>query len=180
MPRKRQTVPQPHEPITDSTVKDLTSKSTHLTWADMRLLIQLRDKDTSQVEMARLLNCSQSTISRNLAGLKANPDITKELMRADTDDCLDEWRTARKQAAKSGNHRPSLEWMQTANPEINPQAAKNMGGDRVVVIIGMPGSPVQLPVIELSPTSNRSIALSPASEIAVSADPTKAKPTPTT
>lgn len=203
-----------------ATVKSLTSKYTRLTSAQIAQIFRLKAQNVSQREIARILECHESSVSRALRAFEQSAEEITAVLKTKTEQAVDDWEQASKKAASRGDHRPARELIEAAHPKLRP-AQNNQSGSGVTVIVGMPGSPVQLPTINiaaipsaehhlehhpenssaaalnaagvgvtlpvieasspvaaLSPASDSSSALSPAPEIAVSANSTEAKATP--
>jgi DNA-binding CsgD family transcriptional regulator len=144
------------QPSADIAPVSLTSKYHHrLSLADTELILKLHANGQQQTDIAQIIGCSQSTVSETIAKLKQSPEITQALMRSDSLSAITDWKRARKQAAKRGDHRPSREWLEAAYPELRPQQGNSAGGGGVTINIGMPGSPIALPTIEIAPVSPR-------------------------
>lgn len=159
----------PDQAATDTRGQIDTSKYTRLSMADTELILKLHLNGQQQKDIAQVVGCSQSTVSTTIASLKQSPEITQALMRTDSLSAIKDWKRARRVAAKRGDHRPSREWLEAAHPELRPQPATGSGGGGVTVVIGMPGSPVQLPSITIEHQPVREIAspsLVPRNELA--------------
>lgn len=144
---------QPTETHTES--EALTSRSKHLTAADIRVLLEMKDGGYNQVEIAKVIGCSQGTVSRTLKQFEGTAEQVARQLRGLTDESIASWRKAKTIAAKRGDHRPAKELIEMAYPELRPQPqANNHGG--VTVIVAMPGGgetprPVIAKTLDLSP-----------------------------
>lgn len=143
------------EPEVDSEPQSLTTKYTHLSAGDIRLLLELHDAGKTQVEIAGIIGCAQATVSRTLKAFNADSKAVARQLRAYTDEAIDDWRTAKRVASTRGDHRPAREMLEAAYPELRPTPASSTGGGGVTVIVAVPGSDNRLPVIDaqrLSPS----------------------------
>jgi hypothetical protein len=140
----------PEQDKSDSLPAPLTSKYAKLSFSDIELLIRMHHDGRTQVEIANVLQCAQSTVSETLAKLKATPDTVRALLKADASGVIANWRRAARVASKRGDHRPAREWLEAAHPELRPQPATSGHGGGVTVIVGTPGAPVRLPDITVS------------------------------
>jgi hypothetical protein len=138
--------------ITDSTAIAPASKYARLSLADTELILKLHLNGQKQTDIAQIVGCSQATVSETIAKLKQTPEIVQALMRSDSLSAITDWKRARKAAAKRGDHRPAREWIEAAHPELRPQQGNSAGGGGVTINIGMPGSPIALPTIDITPT----------------------------
>lgn len=127
-----------------------TSRSSYLSASDIRLLLELHDHGKTQVEIAQTLKCSQSTVSRTLKAFDADAKSIARHLRAYTDETVEDWREARKVAAKRGDHRPARELLEAAYPELRPVSnhAGTSGG--VTVIVAVPNGNNPLPQITVT------------------------------
>jgi hypothetical protein len=155
---------------TASDLVPLTSKWAKLTFSDIELLLRLHDAGKTQVEIAQVIGCSQTTVSATLAKLKQTPETVKALMKGETAGVLTNWRKAARIAAKRGDHRPAREWIEAAHPELRPQPANSTAGGGVTINIGIAGQPLRVPDVTVSPTSIPSLTLSPGPQILVTGD----------
>jgi hypothetical protein len=140
-------------PETASDLAPLTSKWAKLTFSDIELLLRLHDAGKTQVEIASVIGCSQTTVSATLAKLKQTPETVKALMKGETAGVLTNWRKAARIAAKRGDHRPAREWIEAAHPELRPTQGNSAGGGGVVINIGAPGQPLSPPAIDVQVVS---------------------------
>jgi DNA-binding transcriptional ArsR family regulator len=129
-----------------------------LTLADIELLLRLHKDGRTQTEIATMLGVTQSAVSQQLARLNETPAVVQALMKGESVGVLAQWRRATRIAAKRGDHRPAREWIEAAHPELRPQQGNSAGGGGVTINIGMPGAPLALPTIEITPSR---AALSP-------------------
>lgn len=139
----------PGEAVTDTTVNSLTSKYSRLSLADIELALQLKSQGLTQVEIANVLKCSQSTVSQTFSRLEKAPQLVQALAKSEAPDMLQRWIRASRVAAKRGDHRPAREFIELAAPELRPQPSNSGSGGGVTINIGMPGQPLELPVIEV-------------------------------
>jgi hypothetical protein len=151
-------VSEPEHAESDTAVNSLTSKYAKLTFADIELLIRMHKDGRTQVEIANVLQCSQATVSTTLAKLKQTPEVVQALMKGESTGVLTQWRKATRIAAKRGDHRPAREWIEAAYPELRPQQGNSAGGGGVTINIGMPGAPIQLPVIEVQAVAGQGLS----------------------
>jgi hypothetical protein len=140
-------------PEVDSESQELTTKYTHLTAADIRLLLELHDLGKTQVEIAQTIGCGQATVSRTLKSFDGDSKAVARQLRTFTDETIEDWRTARKVAATRGDHRPAREMLEAAHPELRPQPSNTGGGGGVTVIVAVPGSSNPLPNVTASTLS---------------------------
>jgi DNA-binding CsgD family transcriptional regulator len=123
----------------DTQYPAVTSRSTHLTAADIRLLLELHDLGKTQVEIAQTIGCGQATVSRTLKSFDGDSKAVARQLRTFTDETIEDWRTARQVAAKRGDHRPARELLEAAYPELRPQPAAHGNHGGVTVIVAVPG-----------------------------------------
>lgn len=169
---------QIEQPAGDTAVNNLTSRSRRLSLADIELMLRLKEQGRTQVQIAETLGCSQATVSATLSRIQHAPQLTQALAKSQAVPMLHRWIRASKEAAKRGDHRPAREFIELASPELRPQPANSAGGGGVTINIGMPGKPLELPVIEVSPVPETASALSLSAPIAVSDVNEEAKATP--
>jgi hypothetical protein len=124
-----------------------------LSIADLGLVARLHKEGRSQQAIASVVGCSQQSISYTLKRLAAHSDDILSVMKAKSEQALEQWEQATKVGAKRGDHRPAKEFIEAAYPELRPTQGVNGGGGGVTINIGMPGQPVQLPTITVSPVS---------------------------
>jgi hypothetical protein len=125
---------------------------TKLKAAHMQTILQLAADGKTQQEIASVIGCNQATISRFLRSVADPQELVQKLMRGGSLDVLRQWKRATSVASKRGDHRPSREWIEAAYPELRPQQGNSAGGGGVTINIGMPGSPIALPTIDITPT----------------------------
>lgn len=126
----------------DQTADDPGGK--RLSLAQIRLVLELDGAQKTQAEIADVLGCNQSTVSRTLAAFSEDAKSVARLLRGLSDESIEDWREARKVAAKRGDHRPARELLEAAYPELRPQPASS-GGGGFVVFVGTPGNPHNIP-----------------------------------
>jgi hypothetical protein len=147
----------------DSHALEPTSRSARLSAADIRTVLELHDGGYTQVEIAKVVQCSQATVSNTLRAFSDDSKQVARQMRALTQESIGDWRKARRIAAKRGDHRPARELIEMAYPELKPQStnAGNYGG--VTVIVATPGGSNPLPDISVAKVSFRP-SLSPVTD----------------
>lgn len=136
-------------PQLDIDAEILTSRSARLQTADILRVLDYHAQGVNQVDIARIVGCSQSTVSRTLADAKRHAESVQQLMTAGIADSLECWDEAQRIAAKRGDHRPARERIEMALPTLRPQPANSGTGGGVTINIGMPGKPIGLPTIEV-------------------------------
>lgn len=130
---------QPSAP-TDTTAPAPTSKYARLSATDIRVALEMSDGGYTQTEIARVIGCSQSTISETLKAFSADAKSIAKQLRALTDESIEDWREARKIAAQRGDHRPARELLEAAHPDLRPLSAQHHGTGGVTVIVAVPNS----------------------------------------
>jgi transcriptional regulator with XRE-family HTH domain len=133
----------------DQPVNNLTSKYTRLKLSDIELILRLQAEGCTHQQIADVVKCSRSTVTENLQRIKDAPNLLQALAKAESVPMLQRWIRASKTAAKRGDHRPAREFIELAAPELRPQQGNSGAGGWVTINIGMPGAPIQLPVIEV-------------------------------
>lgn len=92
---------------------------------------------------------SMATVSRIAAQLSAiERDGIAKLMALKSLDALEHWQQAMISGAKQGKHAPARDWLIHAKA-LEPLTSDTQAGAKVAVIIGMPGSPVELPSVQV-------------------------------
>jgi predicted transcriptional regulator len=142
--------PETDQP-TDNQPTELTSRSRYLSAADIRTVLELHDRECTQVEIAAIVGCSQSTVSNTLRAFNADSKAVARQLRTLTDETIEEWRDAKKVAARRGDHRPAKELLEMAYPELRPQQQGHGAGGGVTVIVAVQGGENPRPAINLSP-----------------------------
>lgn len=153
------------EAKTDTPSSRPTSKYHKLSVTDIKAIAQLAAEGYTQTDIAKIVGCSQASVSTTLRDLKTDAEATRILLRPLVEESIEDWRRARSVAADRGDHRPARELIEAAHPHLRPQPTGGAGGGGVVINIGMPGQPIALPDITIEqakPTFRQ--ALSPASE----------------
>lgn len=149
MSRKRKTVAAPvgAHAVADQSLRaidiqpaPLTSKSERLSISNIRTLLELHDNGARQVDIAAAVGCSQGTVSRILSQFAGTAEQVAKQLRTLTDESIQDWRNARKVAAKRGDHRPARELLEAAYPDLRPQHAAANGAGGVTVIVAVPNS----------------------------------------
>lgn len=138
----------------DSTVNKLTSKYAHLSDSDKGMVLYLVGQNRTQTEIAKMIGCSQSTISDFLQRVSNPAAVVQKVLKSHELKAAEHWAEASAVAAKRGDHRPARELIETANPELRPQQGNAGQSGGVTVIIGMPGAPVKLPDISIQASIN--------------------------
>lgn len=128
------------KPSADSEPAELTTRSRYLSANDIRLVLELSEQGATQVDIAKVVGCSQSTVSHTLKAFGSTGERVAKQLRALTDETIEDWRTARQIAAKRGDHRPARELLEAAHPELRPQPSNTGGGGGVTVIVAVPGA----------------------------------------
>jgi len=128
-----------------------TSKYARLTLSDIELILRLQAEGCTQQQIADVVKCSRSTVCETLQRIKDTPTLVQALAKSEAVPMLQRWITASKQAAKRGDHRPAREFIELAAPELRPATGNSAGGVGVTIVIGQPGQPLALPVIDLAP-----------------------------
>lgn len=119
--------------------------------ADKGLILRLAAEQRTQTEIAKLIGCSQSSVSDFLQRVSNPAAVVQKVLKAHELKAADAWARAVEKAANRGDHRPARELIEAANPELRPQPANSNAGGGVTIVIGMPGQPVELPTIDVSP-----------------------------
>ena len=133
------------QPI-DGVVEDVgmvvapTSKYARLSTEDVRVILDMHGEGKTQVEIATVVGCSQSTVHRTLSAFSLDAKSIRALLRGLTYEALDAWVMAMHIAAKRGDHRPAKELLEAAYPEFRPQSAKGAGSG-VTVYVADPRNP---------------------------------------
>jgi hypothetical protein len=118
-----------------------------LTTSQMHLILHLAADNRTQVEIAGIVGVSQSTVSRFLSQVADPYKIVQQLMRGQTLEAMSDWRRARRNASRRGDHRPAREWIEMAYPELRPQPTDHSTG--VTVYVAVPGANNPRPVIDV-------------------------------
>jgi predicted transcriptional regulator len=128
------------QPATDSPPTDLTTRSRYMSASDIRLVLELHESGSTQTDIARVMGRSQSTISDTIRTFGTTGERVAKQLRAFTDEAIEDWREARKVAARRGDHRPAREMLEAAHPELRPTPAAAGGTGGVTVIVAVPGA----------------------------------------
>lgn len=160
MPRPRNSAAAVAPPDNDAlaTVQMSEAAYSRLSPADMHAILYMAAEGKSQTDIARVVDCAQSTVSDFLRRVSNPSAVVQKVLKAHELKAAKAWDRAIEKAADRGDHRPARELIEMANPDLRPQPANAAGGGGVTINIGMPGSPLQLPDISIAPTQ---AALSP-------------------
>jgi hypothetical protein len=157
--------PEPLTPAEDATFQETalavqTSDRDYgrLSIADLGLIARLHREGRTQREIAAIIGCSQPSVGYALKRLAANSEDIVAVMKAKSQKALEQWETATEVAAKRGDHRPAREFIEAAHPELRPQQGNSGGGGGVTIIIGQPGAPISLPVIEVQAVDRQGLS----------------------
>lgn len=127
------------------TVNDLTDKDSgqsdgpkykRLTLAQEAQIVRLAADDLNQTQIAEVVGCSQSAVSRVLSEFAGTMQAAKALLEANALQASKDWVSAMKPAAEKGDHRPAKELLQAIG--VVQKDAPN-GNQAVQVLVGMPG-----------------------------------------
>jgi hypothetical protein len=139
---------------TDTEAIAPTSRSARLSATDIRAVLELHDGGYKQVEIAQIVGCSQATVSNTLKAFSDDAKQVARQLRTLTDETIEDWREARKIAAKRGDHRPARELLEAAYPDLRPQPAHGNNTGGVTVIVAVPnGQDNPRPLITVSTTT---------------------------
>ncbi len=89
---------------------------------------------------------SLSVLAQRLASMER--EGVAKLMALKSLDALEHWQQAMISGAKQGKHAPARDWLIHAKA-LEPLTSDTQAGAKVAVIIGMPGSPVELPSVQV-------------------------------
>ena len=143
---------------TDTSAADICTVVAYkrLTPAQMHLILALYAEQKPQIDIAALVGVHVSTVSRFLKQIGDPHKVVQQIMQGDSLQALTDWKRARRQAAKRGDHRPAREWLEAAHPEMRPVTAATAGGGGVTINIGIAGQPVRVPTIDITPAPSLS------------------------
>jgi DNA-binding CsgD family transcriptional regulator len=130
-----------------------------LSLEDLGEIVRLAARGLSQRKIAEIVGCSQPSVSYALQRMAGTADDVKAVARAKTLKVMTKWEQAIAVAALRGDHRPAREFVELAHSELRPQLTSGAGGGGVTVIVGMPGAPVQLPILEAKATFRQPLSL---------------------
>lgn len=117
---------------------------------DLGEILRLSAKGWSQRKIAAFIGCSQPSVGYALQRMADSSGHVQALIRSKQQKALEQWAdVAIPKAAERGDHRPARELIEMGQPELRPQPAGSGAGGGVTIIIGQPGSPVALPVIDV-------------------------------
>jgi hypothetical protein len=140
-------VPTTPAVVDDARTTVAPSKYARLSTEDIRDILEMHGEGKTQVEIAKVIGCAQSSVQRTLRAFSLDAKSIRALLRVLTYDALEAWVNAMRIAANRGDHRPAKELLEAAYPVLRPQPAHNGGGGGVTVIVAVPGSDNPLPSI---------------------------------
>lgn len=115
-----------------------------LTQREVALLLQLSELGKSQTEIAQVIGCNISTVSRTLDQWQDNRQVARRFLEANSPKLA-------KTIVKSKDAATALRTLQKLDVVRDDQAS---GGSQVVVMIGTSDQPLSPPVLTLSPVEN--------------------------
>lgn len=123
-----------------------------LSFEDLGRILRLNAEGLTQRAIADVVECSQASVGYALKRMSGDAKEVQALAKGKAVDALLQWNAAIATAAKRGDHRPAREFIELAHAELRPTAGNTGAGGGVTINIGMPGQPLELPVIDVRPT----------------------------
>jgi hypothetical protein len=134
---------------TDTESMSLTSRYARLDVNDRLLILSLHEAAKPQTEIARIVGCSQSTVSAVIKQATQTPEAVRKLARTYIPHFIQGMVDAVEPAAKRGDSTPALKGLALAHQELGAQAGNTSGLGGVTINIGAPGQPLQPPALDI-------------------------------
>jgi hypothetical protein len=139
----------PEDAATDTESTSLTSRYARLDVNDRLLILSLHEANKPQTEIARIVGCSQSTVSAVIKQATQTPEAVRKLARTYIPHFIQGMVDAVEPAAKRGDSTPALKGLALAHQELGAQPGNSAGLGGVVINIGAPGKSLEPPTFDL-------------------------------